>query len=93
MYRKLSLAILAAVSALSVGSLISSANAGEATQDTYCLRGPSSGYPGNCSFSSYQQCMATASGTYEGCGINPMKSFALQRRSDGRGYRGYQGRY
>jgi hypothetical protein len=29
------------------------------------------GYPGNCQFSSYAQCMATASGTDAYCGINP----------------------
>jgi len=90
MHRNLSLMILAAVSALAFGGATSSATARQAIQDTYCLQGPSNGYPGNCSFSSYQQCMATASGTYEGCGVNPMKSFA-QRRDDGRRY--YQGRY
>ena len=31
--------------------------------DSYCLQGHIWGYPGNCQFSSYAQCMATASGT------------------------------
>ncbi|MDA9481390.1 hypothetical protein XI07_05075 [Bradyrhizobium sp. CCBAU 11445] len=47
-----------------------------APQDLYCLQGRSWGYPGNCQFSSYNQCMATASGTYAYCGINPMHAFA-----------------
>ena len=44
---------------------------GEATQDRYCLQGRQWGHPGNCQFSSYAQCMATASGTDASCGINP----------------------
>ena len=49
-------------------------------QDTYCLQGRPWGYPGNCLFSSYAQCMATASGTASYCGINPQYLFAHQRR-------------
>jgi len=32
-----------------------------ARQDVYCLQGRSWGYPSNCEFSTYDQCMATAS--------------------------------
>jgi hypothetical protein len=52
---------------------------GEATQDRYCLQGRQWGYPGNCQFSSYAQCMATASGTDAYCGINPQYAFARQQ--------------
>jgi hypothetical protein len=52
-------------------------------QDRYCLQGRDLGYPGNCEFSTYDQCMATASGTNAYCGINPQYLFAEQRR----GYR------
>ena len=86
MRHNVSLAILAAVSALTVVGSMSPAAAAERIQDSYCLQGRSSGYPGNCGFSSYQQCMATASGTDEGCGINPMKAFP-------RRHGGYQSRY
>jgi hypothetical protein len=48
--------------------------------DSYCLQGRQWGYPGNCQFSSYAQCMATASGTDAYCGINPQHAFARQRR-------------
>jgi hypothetical protein len=67
MRRHVSLAVLATISALTaVGSI--SAAAAEATQDRYCLQGCQWGHPGNCQFSSYAQCMATASGTDAYCG-------------------------
>ena len=47
---------------------------------SYCLQGRQWGYPGNCQFSNYAQCMATASGTDAYCGINPHYAFARQRR-------------
>ena len=49
-------------------------------QDRYCLQSWDWGYPGNCEFSTYDQCMATASGTGAGCGENPQNRFAEQRR-------------
>jgi Protein of unknown function (DUF3551) len=70
--RQVSLAILATVSALT-GSM-SSARAKEAIQDSFCLQRRQWGYSGNCQFSTYQQCLATASGTDAYCGINPMKA-------------------
>jgi hypothetical protein len=79
----ISLALLAAVSALTaIGSLPASAR--EAVQDSYCLQGRQWGYPGNCQFSSYQQCMATASGTDAYCGVNPMRAYGAQRRGGDR---------
>lgn len=49
-----------------------------AIQDRYCLQGRIWGYPGNCQFSTYEQCMATASGTDAYCGENPLYAFARQ---------------
>lgn len=54
-----------------------------AAQDRYCLQGRIGGYPGNCQFANYAQCMATASGTNAYCGINPRYAYARR----GRGYR------
>jgi hypothetical protein len=51
-------------------------------QDRYCLQGRIWGYPGNCQFASYGQCMASASGTNAYCGINPRHAYARR----GRGY-------
>ena len=79
MRRHASLAVLATISALTTVGSISPAPA-EAIQDRYCLQGRPWGYPGNCQFSSYAQCMATASGTDAYCGINPQYAFARQRR-------------
>ncbi|WP_346657216.1 DUF3551 domain-containing protein [Bradyrhizobium sp. BRP20] len=31
--------------------------------------------PGNCQLSNYSQCMATASGTIDACGLNPTYAF------------------
>jgi hypothetical protein len=77
---------------LSVATLTSSASTAQ-IQDRYCLQGRSWGYPGNCQFSTYQQCMATASGTDAYCGINPMHAFARQqggyRSHHHHGYRPY----
>jgi hypothetical protein len=41
----------------------------------YCVQGHDYGWPGDCSFSSYEQCVATASGTLNSCGINPRFAF------------------
>ncbi len=54
----------------------------EVIQDRYCLQGKTWGYPGNCLFSTYSQCMATASGTNAYCGLNPVYAF--------RGWHGYR---
>ena len=56
----------------------------ESVPNSYCLQGRIWGYPGNCQFSSYAQCMATANGTDAFCGINPVYAFALRRRGDDR---------
>jgi len=72
---------LLAVALVIAGGLASS-NATFA-QDRYCLQGRIWGYPGNCQFASYAQCMATASGTNAYCGINP-------RYAHARRYRGYR---
>ena len=36
-----------------------------------CVQGTEWGYPGNRQFSTYRQCMVSASGTDTYCGINP----------------------
>src|ERR1700751_1809127 len=58
-----------------------SATAGVGTpSDLYCLQGVIWGYPGNCQFSTYDQCEAAASGTVAYCQDNPQYLFAEQRR-------------
>jgi hypothetical protein len=75
--RHLALA-LAAASALLSGAAISTP--ARAMDYPYCLQGRQTGYPGECSYRSYQQCLASASGRDAACGINPRVAFNQQRR-------------
>ncbi|MBR0740534.1 DUF3551 domain-containing protein [Bradyrhizobium liaoningense] len=61
-------------------------NAAPGVANGYCLQGRIWGYPGNCQFSTYQQCMASASGTDAYCGVNPAAAFAYQRDPRGQWY-------
>ena len=70
--------LLAALSAASVLAVIGPAAA--TTQDRYCLQGREWGYPGNCEFSTFAQCAASASGTASSCGINPMAANVPERQ-------------
>jgi hypothetical protein len=63
---------------ISLFALLSVAGINPATAARYCLQGRAWGYPGDCHFSSYSQCMASASGTGAHCGINPR--YAHERR-------------
>ncbi len=44
----------------------------------YCLQGRQWGYPGKCQFTSYQQCLVSASGTDAYCGANPRFAYGQQ---------------
>jgi Protein of unknown function (DUF3551) len=74
--RKVLLAGLSIVGFLATATPSWSASA----PDRYCLQGTEWGYPGNCQFSTYDQCRASASGTDAFCGINPRYAFAHQRQ-------------
>jgi hypothetical protein len=41
----------------------------------YCIQGRGPGYPGDCSYRSYAQCMASASGRNVYCNVNPVVAF------------------
>ena len=47
----------------------------------WCAQGRGFGYPGDCSYQTYGQCMASASGRNLYCGINPRVAFAQYPRS------------
>jgi hypothetical protein len=53
----------------------------------YCIQGGGWGVPGDCSYRSYGECTAAASGRRVYCNINPRFAFGQQRR--GRYYRDY----
>jgi hypothetical protein len=76
-----------ALSAVSAAAAVGTSPAA-AGDYPYCLQGRTVGIPGECSYSSYAQCMASASGRGLYCNVNPRVAFAQQRR--GRPYyRGY----
>jgi len=53
----------------------------------WCIQGRGWGTPGDCSYRSYAECMASASGRAAYCNVNPRVAFGQQRR--GRPYRNY----
>jgi hypothetical protein len=53
----------------------------------YCIQGRGWGIPGDCSYRSYAECMATASGRAVYCNVNPRFAFGRQPRR--RVYRDY----
>jgi len=54
----------------------------------YCLQGRGIGVPGDCSYSNYAQCMASASGRGLYCNVNPRAAYGRQQQR-GRTYRDY----
>lgn len=83
--RNAMVAILA-LSAATVASLAGTSPAA-AYDYPYCLQGRGIGIPGECAYSTYAQCMASASGRALSCNINPRVAFSQQRRA--RVYREY----
>jgi hypothetical protein len=50
-----------------------------AYQYPWCVQGRGIGYPGDCSYQTYAQCMASASGRTNYCGRNPAAALARDR--------------
>lgn len=46
----------------------------------YCLQGRTVGIPGECSYQTYEQCQASASGRGLYCNINPRVAFGRQQQ-------------
>jgi hypothetical protein len=85
MMRNAMLALLA-LSAAAVGTIAGSSPAA-AYDYPYCLQGRGIGIPGDCSYASYNQCLAAASGRGLYCNVNPRAAFGQQQRM--RIYRNY----
>ncbi|WP_283808669.1 DUF3551 domain-containing protein [Bradyrhizobium centrolobii] len=45
----------------------------------WCIQGKGVGFPGDCSFSTRAQCLASASGRRVSCGLNPRAAYGQQR--------------
>ena len=86
-------AALLAVMAIGTLSAIGTAPA-EARDYPYCIKGRQWLSPlGDCSFSSYAQCQATASGRFAYCDVNPFYNSRNEVRGESRRYRRSADRY
>ena len=55
----------------------------------YCAQGRGVGIPGECSYQTYGQCQAAASGRGLYCNVNPRAALNLQQPRRGRAYQDY----
>ena len=82
--------MLSAATLLVAGFAMTGAPRPAAAQDyAWCVVGAGEGYPGDCSYTSYGQCQASASGRRAWCNVNPRVAFGATRQGRG-GYPGYQ---
>jgi hypothetical protein len=90
---KMRYAMLGLLGLMSAGAVMTtSATPAAAFDFPYCLQGRDWGIPGECSYSSYEACEASASGRGLYCNVNPRVAFlpppsAEPRRHHGRRYR------
>jgi hypothetical protein len=82
--RKLLLAMMA-VTAAGAATVATSAPAA-AYDYPWCAQGRGVGIPGDCSYATYAQCMASASGRNLYCNVNPRTAFGQQPSPRGRRY-------
>jgi len=82
-------ATMAALAVLAAGAATFAGSAPAAAYDyPYCVQGRGIGIPGDCSYQTYAQCMASASGRGLYCNVNPRAALNQQPRR-GRTYRAY----
>ena len=74
--RKLMLAVIALATA--GGGAITTSAPAAADDYPWCLSGWQTGYPGECYYTSYAQCMASAWGRVAYCRINPRVAFGVE---------------
>ena len=78
-------AMLAMMALLAAGAATVAGSGPAAAYDyPWCAQGRGVGVPGDCSYQTYAQCMASASGRALYCNVNPRAAFARQGR--GRDY-------
>jgi hypothetical protein len=83
-------AMLAVLASLAAGATTLAGSGPAAAIDyPYCIQGGGWGVPGDCSYRSYAECMASASGRRVWCNINPRFAFGQQQQRRGRPYRYY----
>ena len=68
--------ILALLTLMAAGAATFTGSAPVAAYDyPWCVQGRGVGIPGDCSYQTYAQCMASASGRALYCGVNPRVAF------------------
>lgn len=72
-----------------VAAAVATSAPAAAQVDAWCVQGRDEGIPGDCSYASYAQCMASASGRGAYCNVNPRVAFGRPTPAP-RGRRGYQ---
>ena len=74
-------AMLALTALLTIGGATAIGSGPAAAIDyPYCVQGRGVGIPGDCSYQTYAQCMASASGRGLYCNVNPRAAFGRQQR-------------
>ena len=74
-------ATMAAIAILAAGAATFAGSAPAAAYDyPYCVQGRGVGIPGDCSYQTYAQCLASASGRGLYCNINPRVAFGQQQQ-------------
>lgn len=69
--------MMLALAVLGTGFAIQSATPAQARDYPFCLQGrDTAGGLGDCRYTTYQQCQATASGTYNSCYANPYFAYS-----------------
>lgn len=77
--RKLMMMAILASSVFGVAAIASTTPA-SAREYPWCIQSGGWGYPGECSYDTFRQCQAAASGRYVSCGTNPVFAFDRARR-------------
>ena len=81
--------VLAAMALTAAGAATLATSAPAAAYDyPWCVAGRDMGYPGDCSYATYNQCQASASGRFAYCSANPRVAYGQQQAPRGR--RGHQ---
>jgi hypothetical protein len=73
--------LLAAIAVAAVGSIGAVPTPAQARDYPFCIKGAGYGSAiGDCSFDTYEQCQATASGRFDYCDANPYFAYAMKPR-------------
>lgn len=79
-----------ALAVLAAGMMAAAASTPvEAREYRFCVQSPETGIPGDCSYETYAQCRASASGRYADCFLNPWYAFSRPERPRHRRHRAH----